>query len=345
MDTYKQLIRPLLFRFDAESVHNMAKALLQRPILSRCFRGKSQFVQDDRLQVKIGDLVFPNPVGLGAGFDKDCEMVHGLEHFGFGYIVAGSVMCDPRPGNPRPRMVRDPEREAIYSCMGLPSKGLDYVVTQLKRPRHHTVPLIANFNGIGLDDYLKCFEVLQPLGDALEIVLYCPNRPEDAGDFLSPRVAEKLLVEIVKRKKKPVFIKIPGYKSGSERRKRLNLIEHILKFPVDGITMTPESLADERRLSIGRGTVTGKPMFRQMLSVVQDVYRLTKDQWHIKASGGIFTSEDAFEAIAAGASTVDIFTGFIYEGWNIAWNINRGLLNLLDKHNIKNVQALRGAMA
>jgi dihydroorotate dehydrogenase len=343
VDIYKRILRPILFKLDAEIAHNMARALLRGPILARFLGGESLYVRDDRLQVNMANLLFPNPVGLSAGFDKDCELAHSLEHFGFGYIVVGSVMCHPRAGNPRPRMIRDPQNEALFSCMGLPSKGLDYAVKRLRRPRHCTIPLIVNFNGVGFDDYLKCIEVLQPLGDALEVVLFCPNRPQDAGDFLSPRVAEKLLGEMAKRKKKPVFIKIPGYRSDKEQEKRLRLVDHILKYPVDGITITPDSLVDERRLSIGRGTITGRPMFQQMLNVVRDVYDLTRGKCHIKASGGISTSKDAFEALAAGASLLEIYTGFIYEGWNIARNINLGLLDLLNKHCIRDVQALRGA--
>lgn len=343
VDIYKRILRPILFKLDAEIAHNMARALLRGPIWARFLGGESRYVRDDRLQVNMGNLLFPNPVGLSAGFDKDCELVHSLEHFGFGYIVVGSVMCHPRAGNPRPRMIRDPQNEALFSCMGLPSKGLDYAVKRLRRPRHRTIPLIVNFNGVGFDDYLKCIEVLQPLGDALEVVLFCPNRPQDAGDFLSPRVAEKLLGEMAKRKKKPVFIKIPGYRSDKEQEKRLRLVNHILKYPVDGITITPDSLVDERRLSIGRGTITGRPMFQQMLNVVRDVYDLTRGKCHIKASGGIFTSKDAFEVLAAGASLLEIYTGFIYEGWNIARNINLGLLDLLNKHRIRDVQTLRGA--
>lgn len=343
MDIYKRILRPILFKLDAEIAHNMARALLRGPIWARFLGGESRYVRDDRLQVNMGNLLFPNPVGLSAGFDKDCELVHSLEHFGFGYIVVGSVMYHPRAGNPRPRMIRDPQNEALFSCMGLPSKGLDYAVKRLRRPRHCTIPLIVNFNGVGFDDYLKCIEVLQPLGDALEVVLFCPNRPQDAGDFLSPRVAEKLLGEMAKRKKKPVFIKIPGYRSDKEQEKRLRLVDHMLKYPVDGITITPDSLVDERRLSIGRGTITGRPMFQQMLNVVRDVYDLTGGKCHIKASGGIFTSKDAFEALAAGASLLEIYTGFIYEGWNIARNINLGLLDLLNKHCIRDVQTLRGA--
>lgn len=344
MDLYKQGLRPILFRLDAELAHNMAKGMLRKSIFGRLFGGENRFVRDERLKVRLGGLTIPNPVGLGAGFDKDCDMLNSFSRFGFGCIVAGSVMCDPRPGNPKPRMVRDPEREGLYSCMGLPSMGLDYAVKQLHR-RRSLVPLIINFNAEGLEDYLKCFERLQPLGDALEIALFCPNRPHDTGDFLSPPVAKMLLIELAKRKKKPVFIKFQGYRSEDERRKRLDLIETILRFPVDGLTISPGSLVEEKRLAIGRGTLTGRPNFQRMLSIVRDVYAFTKGKCPIKASGGIFTADDAYEAIAAGASSVEIHTGLIYEGWNIARNINRGLLDLLNNNNIDNVQSLRGKKA
>ena len=343
MNIYKQWIRPLLFRIDAETAHNMAKVVLQLPYLSHVFARKALFVRDKRLQVDLGGLRVCNPVGLGAGFDKDCEMVDSLQRLGFGYIVVGSVMCRPRSGNPRPRMVRDPEREAVFSCMGLPSKGLDYAAMCLKQRHQSFVPLIINFNGIDLGEYLRCIEVLQPLGDAIEISLFCPNRPNDEGDFLDPRFAETLFEEIAKRKKKPVFIKIPGYTSEDERQKRLDLIDRAIRYPLEGITIAPESRVKEKRLSIGQGTLTGRPMFGQMLRVVRDVFGITKGKCHIKATGGIFSPEDAFEAIAAGATTVEIVTGFVYEGWLIARNINQGLVNLMHKHNIKNVEALRGA--
>lgn len=343
VNMYKRWLRPLLFRLDAETAHNMAKAILQRPYLGQVLGGEAMFVRDERLQVTLGGLRISNPVGLAAGFDKDCDMVNSLQRFGFGYIVAGSVMCSPRPGNPRPRMVRDPAREALYSCMGLPSKGLNYVSKHLEQRRHGYVPLIINFNAMDLREYLTCMEALQPLGDALEITLFCPNRPDDAGDFLNPRFAETLFVEIAKRKKKPLFVKIPGYVSEDDRQNRLDLIDRILKYPVDGITITPESRVKENRLSVGYGTLTGRPLFQQTLKVIRDVYELTRDQCDIKATGGVFTAEDAFEAIAAGATSVEILTGFLYEGWSIAKSINRGLVNLMHKCNIENVQALRGA--
>ncbi|MDP6178422.1 MAG: dihydroorotate dehydrogenase 2 [Desulfatiglandales bacterium] len=342
MDIYKKYMRPLLFRFDAENVHNLAKSVLQRHQLIRTLAGDAMLVRDERLHVDLGGLRIENPVGLGAGFDKDCEMVDGLMRLGFGYVVTGSVMFNPSPGNPRPRMVRDPEREALFSCMGLPSKGLDYVVRRLKSRNQGLVPLIINFNAMDLKEYLKCFEVLQPLGDAIEISLFCPNRVGDEGYFLDPNSAGTLFEEIAVRKKKPLFFKILGYASKKERERRLDLIDRAIKYPVEGITITPESRVKEKRLSIGQGTLTGKPKFPGALEMVQDVYEIAKDNCHIKASGGISSPEDAFNIIAAGASTVEIVTGFMYEGWRLAQNINHGLVNLMDKYNIKDVTALRG---
>ena len=343
MDVYKQVLRPLLFQLDAETAHNLVRALLKRPLSGRLFGGKTRYEADERLRVSMGGLIIANPVGLSAGFDKDCDMINSLMCLGFGYIVSGSVMVRQRSGNPRPRMIRDPGREGLYSCMGLPSRGLDYAVRHLKKHRSGSVPLIVNLNAEVFDEYLEAFDALQPLGDMLEVTLFCPNRPQDSGDFLSPGVCGRLLAEIVKRKKKPLFIKIPGYRNEEDRLKRLDLVEHIIQYPVDGITITPESLVEDKRLSIGRGTITGRPTFAQVLEVVRDVYRITKKHYHIKASGGIFSAKDAFEVISAGASSVEIYTGFIYEGWDIAKKINRGLIDLLDKHHIENIEALRGS--
>jgi dihydroorotate dehydrogenase len=342
MDVYKQLIRPFLFRLDPETAHNLAKLVLRHAYLSRAVVRESLSVRDKRLHVDLGRLKLSNPVGLGAGFDKDCEMVETLERLGFGYVVVGSVMCRARSGNPRPRMIRDLEGEGLFSCMGLPSKGLDYAAAQLKRRKQGTVPLIINFNAEEFEEYLKCTEVLEPLGDAIEISLFCPNRTEDEGDFLDPRRVRTLLEEVAKRTKKPVFIKLPGYDSEDERQKRLDLIDLILSCQVEGITVTPKTFVKEKSLSVGQGTLTGRPAFAKMLKVVQDVFEMTKGKCHIKAAGGIFSAKDAFDAIAAGATTVEMVTGFGYEGWRIANNINQGLLRLLHESGIENVSVLRG---
>ena len=117
MNVYKKIIRPLLFRLDGETAHNITNAFLRRPYLSWVLGGDSMFIRDERLQVQPGELGFSNPVGLAAGFDKDCEMLDSLQRFGFGYVVAGSVTCRPSSGNPRPRIVRYPEMKALVTFL------------------------------------------------------------------------------------------------------------------------------------------------------------------------------------------------------------------------------------
>ncbi len=342
MDIYKTLIRPLLFRLDPERAHNLAKRVLRHPLLIRVLTGSGLPVRDSRLQVGLGRLRLSNPVGLGAGFDKDCEMIDSLQRLGFGYIVVGSVMCRPRPGNPRPRMVRDLQGEGLFSCMGLPSRGLDYAAMRLKQRKPGIVPLIINFNAEEFAEYLRCTEVLEPLGDAIEISLFCPNRAADEGEYLTPDRAQDLLVQVTKRTSKPVLVKLPGWTSEDERQKRLDLVDILVGLNLEGVTITPKTVVKQPALSVGQGTLTGRPAFSEMLGIVRDVFERTKGQSPIKAAGGIFSAEDAFQAIAAGATTVEMVTGFGFEGWCIANNINRGLLHLLDTSGIENISALRG---
>ncbi|UCH06151.1 MAG: dihydroorotate dehydrogenase 2 [Deltaproteobacteria bacterium] len=343
MDIYKQILRPLLFKLDAESAHNLVKKLLRRPALSRLFAGSKLFIKDERLRVDLSGVEAPNPVGLGAGFDKDADMANSLMQFGFGYIVSGSIMYHVRPGNPRPRMIRDPQREALFSCMGLPSLGLDYAVGKLRRRRYCNVPLIVNINAENFEEYLTTFEAVQPYADIVEINLFCPNVPDESSGFLDPDGAGPLLGEIAKRKERPVFIKLPGYVTETERQRRLDLVWTIHKHGIEGIAFAPESLVKEKRLSIGQGTLTGRPFFPQILGIIRDDYSLVRNNMVIKASGGIVTGDEAFQAIAEGASSVELYTGLIYEGWNIARNINRRLIKLMDDHHVKNVKALRGS--
>ena len=241
MGIYKNILRPILFQLDPEKAHDLARVALRRPGLVQPFVSPNLVVSDPRLGVQMGGLSVPNPVGLSAGFDKDADMADALSLFGFGYVVSGSIMCEMRPGNPKPRMVRDPGRQAIYSCMGLPSRGLEYAVRHLQRRKHFQTPLVLNFNAETYGGYIRAFEALQPFGEALELSLYCPNRPADAGDFLEPDTARALLTDILSRKQKPLFIKVPGYATEDDRRKRLALIESFQDLDIDGVSITPAS--------------------------------------------------------------------------------------------------------
>jgi len=345
MNLYKTWIRPFLFKLNPEVAHDLVTTLLKFRYMAYLVGKETLFVKDERLQLNLGEMSIHNPVGLAPGFDKDCEMLDSLGVFGFGYIVSGSVMCEPRRGNPRPRMVRFPEQNAVVSCMGLPSKGLDYVSRRLRHHPQRHVPVVVNCNGFTLREYVKLIETIQPLADGLEISLSCSNEADAGGDFLDPRTAEALFAEIAKRKTKPIFIKFPCYTTEEDRQKRLDLVERALRYSIDGFTASVGPRLQDKRLATGYGALSGKPLFQEMLRVVKDLYQVTRGRCHIKARGGIFSAEDAFEAIALGGSTVEVYTGLIYEGWNVARGINRGLLKLLEEHHITNVTSLRGVKA
>lgn len=302
-------------------------------------------VRSERLEVQVGGLTISNPVGLAPGFDKDCEMVDALSRFGFGYLVTGSVMLEPRPGNPRPRIIRYPSQNALGTCVGLPSRGLDYVAERLKRRRRPgLVPLIVNINGFDPAEYIKCVETLQPLTDGLELSLSCSNCPEAGGNLLNLALANTLFSEIARRKEKPVFIKIPAYTplSDSARQNLFDIVGRAIEYHLDGVTAIVGWTVEEKRLSAGRAALSGSPLFEGTLRMVRDLHELTQGRWTIKARGGIFTGEDAFEAIAAGATTVEVFSAFIYRGWYVAKEINQGLLRLLEERDMS-VESLRGS--
>ena len=347
LNGYKKLLRPILFRFDAERVHEWAKVALRQEPLWR-WLGRSCRVDDPRLQVQLGGLRVPNPVGLSAGFDKDCEVLAGLQHLGFGYLVPGSVMPHTRQGNPkdRPRILRLPEQESMLNCLGLPSQGLAYAVEQLKRFRHSSAgqtPIIVNFGANTLDEYLACYEALQPLADAIEVNLRCPNARDDEGDFLRPRMYERLLTELIQRKQKPLFIKLQTASSRQEEEERLDLVQRGVYYGIDGYTIPGTWSVKDDRLSIGRGNLTGRAVFEKTLETVRALWDATDGKVAIKARGGIFSGEDAFRAIAAGASSVDLLTAFIYEGWHVAREINLDLLRRLNEEGIPDLTALRGS--
>jgi dihydroorotate dehydrogenase len=148
---------------------------------------------------------------------------------------------------------------------------------------------------------------------------------------------------VLRRTGKPVFVKLPGYASDDERRERLDLVGVLIECGVEGITLVPKLMEKHERLSMGQGALTGRPAFGKMLAMVRDIYEMTQGRCPIKASGGVFSAEDAFTAIAAGATTVELVTGFGFEGWSIARNINQGLLRLLSASGIESITALRGS--
>jgi dihydroorotate dehydrogenase len=331
---------------DAERAHELGKAMLRRAF-PWSIVGPGDAVTDPRLSVELAGIRLANPVGLAAGFDKDCEMLRAFQALGFGYAIPGSVRGSPAADNPSPRIVRYPTRESMINCQGFPSKGAARAGRQLEGFSGHrrSMRVITNITGFTIDEYLEALGQVQPWADGVEISLSCPNERYESLDFLDPGLFRDLIDRLNERRQRPFFVKIRNYNNEKERDNRFRLIELCLDLGVDGVTLPGAHIAPEPGLSLGRGNLSGRAVFGRTLQNVTDVYGATRGRLAIKALGGVFTAQDAFDAIAAGASSVELLTGLVYEGWSVAQRINAGLLELMGARSIPNVEALRGRSA
>lgn len=341
---YERFVRPALFRLPPEPVHEIAKLALKtyhpRSMLARMYD-----VSDPRLATTLGDLTLARPLGLAPGFDKDGDVVDPLQCLGFGYIVIGSVMSRPRTGNPKPRVARYEDECSLTNCLGLPSKGLEHAIAKLRARRLHRVPVIANVQGFSVEEVVRCATAIEPYVEAIEIALLCPNISDPSLEFLEPRGFERLWGTLTRGVSKPLLLKLPSYNTPSERAARLEIVELAFHQGASGFTISGTFTRSEPRLSTGRGNVSGGPTRQRALDFVRDLYSITGRRAGIKALGGISSAPDAFNAIAAGASTTELLTGLIYRGPGVARQISRGLLRLMEQHGVESVEGLRGSNA
>ena len=190
MAIYTALFRPLLFRLSPERAQALADWFLERRLLMQALSPYFN-CRDSRLRVSAGGLTFPSPVGMAAGYDKDCRFLDGLLSLGFGYVVGGTVTREARPGNPRPRLMRLPDRQSLINALGFPGKGLDAAKSQLERLQARRggrlEPVIVSVAGLTIDEFLACHAVLQPLCDAIELKHKLPKHP---GHTCLPGTAE-----------------------------------------------------------------------------------------------------------------------------------------------------------
>lgn len=339
---YTSIIRPLMFQLPAEAAHEIGKATLKHAfpwnLLSGMFR-----IDDARLRTRVGGLELASPVGLAAGFDKNVEALSGLNELGFGYLTVGSILPNARPGNAKPRLIRYPDKESMLNCYGLPSDGLEACALRLEafRARKPRTPVIANIDAPSEESYLKSFARVEPHVDAVEFGIQCPNNPDDHGEFHDLAAFERLLSTALKVRTKPVFVKIVSYQDEKQRQNRLELVEIAARLGVDGITCPGAWRQPEPKLSMGYGHSSGHMLFSKTLQTVRDVYSITRGRIAIKANGGIFTGDEAFQVLAAGATTVELLTGMVYRGWDVAARINSELLALLDEHRVPEVCRVR----
>jgi len=343
---YKALIRPLLFLLDPEQVHHLAFNLIRisgRLGFSGMIR-KKFLLEDPGLEREVFGIRFRNPVGLAAGFDKNAELFNELSDFGFGFVEIGTLTPKPQEGNPRKRLFRLKADQALINRMGFNNSGVAVAAERLQKK--HRVVIGGNIgknkstpNEQAANDYLICLETLFPLVDYFAVNVSSPNTP--GLRELQERIPLTALLLALQRKNellakkqglapKPILLKIAPDLSEGQLMEILGIVEDtgISGIIATNTTVSREGLRSESSISGEAGGLSGKPLKARSTEVIRFLFEQSKGKVPIIGVGGIHSPEDALEKLRAGASLVQVWTGFIYEGPALAKKINQGLLGL-----------------
>lgn len=340
---YKHLLKPILFRFNPETAHNLLFSFLSFlrhvPFAGSVMR--AIYKKDSpALEKEVFGLRFPNPVGLAGGLDKNGEFYNDMANFGFGFVEIGSLTPKPQDGNPKPRCWRVPGDKAIINRFGINNKGVKNAVEHLKKERPNVIVaanISKNTTSINEDaakDYETSFGLLYDFVDMFVINISCPNvvgltALQDIT-FLSEIVDKLLALRMYYDEYRPILLKVSPDLSHQQLDE---IIDYSLRSGIDGIvagntTRSRDGLttiSQQKIEEIGNGGMSGAPIHQKNLELVRYVHKQSEGKLPIIGVGGIMTPEDAKEMIDAGASLVEIYTGFIYEGPALVKNIIKHL--------------------
>ena len=344
---YKLLLKPIFFLFDPEKIHHFVFATIRfffriPGVAAIC---KSIYlVKNPKLQVKLFGLTFPNPVGLAAGFDKDAKLFDELGALGFGFVEIGTVTPLAQPGNEKPRMIRLKKDSGLINRMGFNNEGAAAAAKRLAKRKSNVViggnigknKITPNENAA--DDYEKCFEALYDVVDYFVVNVSSPNTP-NLRDLQEKKPLTELLLRIkklnaTKPKSRPILLKIaPDLTDGQLD----DIIDIVKQTGIDGVvatntTISRENLKTEKSVveNFGAGGVSGLPLTKRSTEVIRYLSEKSVKAFPIIGVGGIHSAEDAIEKLNAGASLIQIYTGFIYEGPAIAKRINKAILGKMN---------------
>ena len=340
---YKILIRPLLFCFDPERVHYFSlgalNILFKIPFLKLIFQ-KLFTLNDNRLERTVFGIKFKNPVGLAAGFDKNGKHIQNLSALGFGFIEIGTITPKPQPGNPKKRLFRLIDDNGIINRLGINNDGVYTCADNLKKSNSNII-IGGNIgkntetkNENAAKDYIENFKILHDYVDYFVLNVSCPNvsnftKLQDVS-FLENLIPKLKIINAKKEKSKPILIKISPDLNQNQLHETINLVK---EHNIDGIIATNTTTSRENLNThaskineIGQGGLSGLPLKSKSTEVIRFIARATNNKVPIIGVGGIMSPEDAFEKIEAGATLVQIYTGFIYSGPLLVKKINRLIL-------------------
>lgn len=334
---YKTLIRPLLFKFDPEKVHHFSfrglKLLARLPFGMRLIG--ASLTEDKRLEREVFGLKFKNPIGLAAGFDKDATLFNELSDLGFGFIEIGTLTPKPQDGNPKKRLFRLKEDSAIINRMGFNNQGVDAAVLRLKKNKG--VLIGGNIgknkstpNEQASEDYKICFNALYPYVDYFVVNVSSPNTPNLRALQEKEPLTELLTVlQTLNKKKdrqKPILLKIAPDLSEEQL---LDIIDIVRQTRIAGVIATNTTLSRDGLVSTDStelGGLSGKPLTQRSTEVIRFLAEKSGRAFPIIGVGGIHSAEDALEKLRAGASLVQLYTGFIYEGPQLIEDIKHKII-------------------
>lgn len=343
MSLYRSVIRPILLQFDPEVVHQFTfkcfklfqKSALIRSIVSAQFK-----VSSPKLERDLFGLKFQNPVGLAAGLDKNAEAFDFLGSMGFGFIEIGTVTPKAQAGNPLPRLFRFVNDKALVNRMGFNNDGVEEVVERLREKR--TQVLIGGNigknkltpNDEATSDYIKCFRALYPLVDYFVVNVSSPNTP-NLRELQDKEPLTKLLSDLMElnrsmAKTKPILLKIAPDLNQSQLD---DIVDIVRETGIDGIVSTNTTISrdglsytEDQIKKAGAGGMSGQPLRERSTEVIRYIHEKSNGSIPIIGVGGIMSKEDALEKLEAGASLIQLYTGFIYEGPALVKAINKELL-------------------
>jgi dihydroorotate dehydrogenase len=343
---YKNFLRHLFFKFDPETMHSFVGGLVRFayriPPLRWMIR-KMYCIEHPNLVREFCGLKFSNPVGLSAGFDKNGTLFRAFSMFGFSFIEVGTVTPKGQIGNPRPRLFRIVEDEALINRMGFNNEGLISAIEQLKGKRPNVIvggnigknTLTSNEDAI--DDYVKCFRELYEHVDYFTVNVSCPN-VANLSSLQNISALNEILTEMYDLRSyfiayyrwqhKPIFLKISPDISKEHLNEILDLGREIkLEGIVATNTTTKRDNLSQDVSHIGNGGLSGRPLTLNAFEIVEHINDYTNGLMPIIAVGGIMTPKDAIKMLQAGATLVQIYTGFIYNGPGFVKEINTKILN------------------
>lgn len=356
---YEKIIRPALFNLDPETAHELGIEFLKFGLRSKAAQrfaaGKFAVAEFETLE-RFG-LKFKNPVGVAAGFDKNGAVVNQLAALGFGFVEVGTVTFNPQNGNEKPRLFRLPADGALINRLGFNNEGAPAIVARLKKNQLDCV-LGVNIgknkdvpNERAIENYLASFDLAHAVADYIAVNVSSPNTP-NLRELQKAENLEELLAELQKRNEelsngqnaKPLLVKIAPDLIDAEIEAIVDIAQRL---NLAGIVATNTTVQRENlKTKINEtGGLSGKPVGEKSNEIIGKIYRYSNGKLPVIGVGGIFSAADAFEKICAGACLLQAYTGFVYQGFGFARDINVGLRRILDEKGFRNLDEAVGCRA